>query len=206
VTDKHASVASLNLSGDVRDGLLGGGSTRGGLSLVSGRLDFDNTAAEAIDAAVARTAGSYTKVAANIERQQYLAPNLTLLVQARAQWADNNLDSSEKFTLGGPNGVRAYATSEAPGDMGWLGTLELRYTFAQWVTLAAFHDAGAVRVNTNPFLATPNSQHRRGNGVGLYGSYKSFDWRASVAWRGHEVGTAEPDKHPRFWLLAGWQF
>ncbi|MBU1236278.1 MAG: hypothetical protein KJ634_09745 [Gammaproteobacteria bacterium] len=29
---------------------------------------------------------------------------------------------------------------------------------------------------------------------------------AYAAWRGSKVGTAEPDKRPRFWLQAGWRF
>jgi len=32
-----------------------------------------------------------------------------------AQWASKNLDSSQKFGLGGPNGVRAYPSGEGYG-------------------------------------------------------------------------------------------
>ena len=206
VTEKHAKVATLNLSGDVRDGWLGGGITQGSLVLTGGRLAFDSADAEALDALGAKTAGSYGKALASVERQQYLANGLTLVGQLRGQWADGNLDSSEKFTLGGPSGVRAYATSEAAGDTGWQATLELRYAVSPWLTLAVFHDAGAVRVNAEPYLLTPNDLHRRGSGLGLSGNLEGFDWRAYVAWRGSEVGTAEPDKRPRFWLQAGWRF
>jgi hemolysin activation/secretion protein len=205
-TDKHANVAMLNLSADARDGWLGGGAMQGSVAFSGGRLSFDSSDAEAIDAMGARTAGSYNKVLANVERQQYVVANLTLVGQLRGQWSDSNLDSSEKFTLGGPNGVRAYATSEAAGDRGWLATLELRYGVAPLLTLAAFYDAGKAWVNTDPYLATPNVLHRRGSGVGISGGYADFDWRAYAAWREDEVGTAEPDKRPRYWLQAGWRF
>lgn len=38
-----------------------------------------------------------------------------------------DLDSSEKFALGGPYGVRTYATNEAMGDRGGFASAELRY-------------------------------------------------------------------------------
>jgi hypothetical protein len=52
-----------------------------------------------------------------------------MAVKLRGQWADTNLTSSEKFSLGGNDAVRAYPTGEAPGDRGWLATAELRYAF-----------------------------------------------------------------------------
>ena len=64
---------------------------------------------------------------AHIERLQALPAGFSLNLQWRGQWTNNNLDSSEKFSLGGPYGVRAYATAEAMGDRGWLGSVELRY-------------------------------------------------------------------------------
>ena len=206
VTDKHAHVGTLSLSGDLRDSLGGGGVTQGSLTFNGGHLVIDSAGAAAIDAAGARTAGNYAKLAFGIERQQALPAGFSLNLQLRGQWAADNLDSSEKFGLGGPNGVRAYASNEALGDRGWLGTIELRYAVAQWLTAAVFHDHGEVTVNANPYLASANTLRRSGNGLGVMGSYESFDWRAYVAWRDGAVGTAEPDKSPRLWVQAGWRF
>jgi hemolysin activation/secretion protein len=47
-----------------------------------------------------------------------------LLVRLSGQRASQNLDSSEKFSLGGPNSVRAYGPGEAATDDGNLVTLE----------------------------------------------------------------------------------
>jgi hypothetical protein len=71
---------------------------------------------------------------------------------------------------------------------------------------SVFHDHGEVSVNARPYLSTPNTLRRSGNGFGLTGSYGSFDWRASVAWRDGKAGTAEPDRLPRMWAQAGWRF
>lgn len=206
VTEKHANVGSVSLFGDLRDGLGGGGITQGSLTVSTGKLGFDNPSAAAIDSVNAKTAGNYTKLAYSVERQQALPANFSLSLQARGQWADSNLDSSEKISLGGPYGVRAYAVSEASGDRGWFASVELRYAIAPWLSANVFHDHGRVEVNAKPYLTSANTLHRSGNGIGVVGNYGDFDWRAYAAWRGNEASTAEPDKRPRFWLQAGWRF
>lgn len=206
VTEKHANLASITLFGDMRDGLGGGGLTQVNLTLSSGHLSFDSPSAAALDAVGAKTAGSYTKLALSLERQQALPANFHLNLRLRSQWTDYNLDSSEKFGLGGPYGVRAYASNEALGDRGWFGSMELRYNINQWLAANVFHDHGEVSVNAHPYLSTANTLRRSGNGFGVTGNYGTFDWRAYAAWRDGEVGTAEPDKRGRLWLQAGWRF
>lgn len=206
VTEKNINVSNLSLFGDLRDSLGGGGLTQVNLILSSGHLSFDSPSAAAIDAVGAKTAGSYTKLSLSLERQQALPANFSLNLQLRGQWTDDNLDSSEKFGLGGPYGVRAYASSEALGDRGWFGSVELRYAITQWLSGNVFHDHGEVEVNADPFLSSSNQLRRSGTGFGVTGNYGAFDWRAYTAWRGREVGTAEPDKHARFWVQAGWRF
>ena len=206
VTEKHANVGTLRAFDDVWDGLGGGGLTQASLMWSQGQLAFDSPGAEAIDAQGAKTAGSYSKLYLTAERQQRLPADFMLNLSLRGQWTDGNLDSSEKFSLGGPYGVRAFASSEALGDKGWLGSVELRYAFSPSIVGSVFHDYGEVSVNARPYLSTPNTLRRSGNGFGLTGSYGSFDWRASVAWRDGKAGTAEPDRLPRLWAQAGWRF
>lgn len=206
VTEKHANVGTLSAFGDARDGLGGGGLTQASLMWSQGQLAFDSPGAEAIDAQGAKTAGSYSKLYLTAERQQRLPADFMLNLSLRGQWTDGNLDSSEKFSLGGPYGVRAFASSEALGDKGWLGSVELRYAFSPSIVGSVFHDHGEVSLNARPYLSTPNTLRRSGNGFGLTGSYGSFDWRASVAWRDGKAGTAEPDRLPRMWAQAGWRF
>jgi len=205
-TDKRARVASLNLWGDRRDSWLGGGITQASLGLTSGQLMLRSPDAAELDGLAARTAGSYHKWSWSLERQQVLMQGVNLSAALRGQQASKNLDSSEKFSLGGPGGVRAYGSGEASGDEGWLASLELRYALTREIGVSVFHDAGRVSVNRKPFLDSANRLSRSCTGLGLQGNHGAFDWRLTLAWRGSDEATAEPDKKLRAWLQAGWRF
>jgi len=205
-TDKQADVSSLTLWGDWRDGLLGGGITQASLGYSGGKLKIDSADAAEIDAVAAKTAGSYNKWNWSLARQQAVAKGVSVSASLRGQTASKNLDSSEKFSLGGLGGVRAYASGEASGDEGWLASLELRYAITNWLSASVFHDAGQTTVNVRPYLASPNTLKRSGTGFGLQGNHGAIDWSLTLAWRGSEEGTAEADKNLRVWAQAGWRF
>lgn len=153
INDKRAWSSSLAISIDARDGWLGGGYTSSSVSWTHGDIDLSRMpAALAADAATLRTNGQYHRVNASIARIQYVSTRFSLFARMHGQWADGNLDSSEDFALGGPYGVRAYPVGEGRGDMGVVGSIELRYDTAvplEWgdVQLATFFDAGHVWVN-----------------------------------------------------------
>jgi hemolysin activation/secretion protein len=84
------------------------------------------------------------------------------------QVASKNLDSSEKFYLGGPGGVRAYPSSEAGGSDGMLLNVEARLRLSDDVTVSAFYDWGQVRVNhDNDFSGAAANNRLRLQGAGL---------------------------------------
>jgi hemolysin activation/secretion protein len=92
-----------------------------------------------------------------------------LWANLQGQRAYRNLDSSEKFTLGGSQGVRAYPSAEAYGVHGWLLTLESRKVLApqwQWIM---FYDHGEVFVNHKTFVGAngPTQASLKGWGTGL---------------------------------------
>ena len=206
-TDKKSSVGSVALQADWRDRAGGlGANSQASATLTGGKLRINSVAAAAIDAAGANTVGSFSKVGYSLSRQQELANKLSLSAQVRGQWANKNLDSSEKFSLGGASGVRAYPSGEASGDSGWMGSLELRYALMQHMAVSVFYDAGSINVNANPYLKTENKRSLAGSGLGLTGAYDAWDWRLAVAWRNAEVSVSEPDKSPRVWLQVGWRF
>ena len=206
-TDKRANVATLGLQADWRDSWGGlGADSQAGITLTGGRLNIITEDAATIDARGANTAGGYSKVNISLSRQQALIDKLSLGAQLRGQWASKNLDSSEKLSLGGISGVRAYPSGEAAGDSGWVGSLELRYAVLPQMAASVFYDAGSINVNANPYLPTANKRSLSGAGVGLAGVYAALDWRMSLAWRTSEAATYEPDKKPRFWAQAGWRF
>jgi hemolysin activation/secretion protein len=211
VTDKSTRTARLVLSGDARDSLMGGGITVFSLGYSDGNLNIKTPTALAIDDLTAQTNGHFDKWNGSALRLQSLGQRLSAYVSLSGQKAGKNLDSSEKFFLGGAYGVRAYPTGEAPGDSGYLATAELRYTF----TIAAvpgalqpfaFVDAGGVTINENPFIVgAPNSRHLSGAGVGLtWVRASDFQVKLSVATRlGSEHSTAtDTDQRTRGWVQA----
>ena len=160
--------------------------------------------------------GTYNKIRANILRRQDLNDRTYLLLSARGQYAFNNLDSSEHFSLGGPYGVRAYPTSEASGDTGYLMRAELRWLLPlgakdQQLHLASYLEHGGVWINKDSSINGDAKNHRnlQGIGVGLIWSrYEDWFLRADYAWK---LGSEEPTSDTshtggRFWIRGGVYF
>lgn len=206
VTDKTTKKATLSLIMNSRDQFLSGGANQAYLGFSSGQLAIDSPSVQALDAILARTEGSYRVLNIELSRLQSVTNRITLSLSAKGQIASKNLDSSEKFFLGGPYAIRAYPVGEATGDQGWLGTAEARFAFLPNVYGSVFYDVGAIRVNQNSFLTTPNGRRLSGSGIGLGGSYKTFNWKSDIAWRGTEEPVAEKDKTPRVWLQGSFSF
>lgn len=210
VTDKRVSLTSLALAGNLQDSLAGGGITSADISLVLGRLNITSPAALALDAA-AQTNGRYSRIAYGASRLQRLSDSTLLQFQLTGQQASKNLDSSEKFALGGTNAIRAYPQGEASGDEGLRATVELRQTLSANLQGIAFYDWGNVKVNKNPFgvAAASNSNNNRslgGAGFGLNASFDKFQLKAALAWRtSGGLPTSVPAtaaKRPTLLLLA----
>lgn len=205
-TDKNAKVCNAAINADWRDALGGGGANQAGITFSHGDLDIETASAALIDAIGAKTEGSYSKWNWNFSRQQAITQTLSASIQVRGQHTSDNLDSAEKFVLGGPNGVRAYPAGEGSGDIGWLASAELRYAFMPQIAASVFYDAGGIEVNADKFLTTDNTREIAGYGLGLSGYYKNFDWRAVAAWRTTGDAVSESNKTPRFWVNAGYRF
>ena len=159
---------TLGLNGNLFDNLAGGGANSASLSLVQGKLDLDGSPNQAADAATTRTAGRFTKLRYAATRQQVVTDSVSLFGSVTGQAASKNLDSSEKFYLGGSSGVRAYPASEGGGAEGHLLTFELRWRLPAGIVLTAFHDNGRVTVNrNNDYIgaASPNAISLRGSGL-----------------------------------------
>lgn len=143
-TGKKVSVTSLGLSGSLQDALGGGGISNFDLALALGRLNINSPSALAIDAASAQSNGGYSRVSYAASRLQRLTNATMLSISVTGQQAGKNLDSSEKFSLGGANGVRAYPQGEASGDEGYRATLELRHSLTANLQATLFYDVGHV--------------------------------------------------------------
>ena len=173
-TNYQASSLSLSLSGNLFDKLGGGGANSASLALTSGQLDLSGSPNQAADAASSQTDGSYRKLRYSVSRQQVITDEVSFYAALSGQWASKNLDSSEKFYLGGSSGVRAYPGSEAGGAAGQLLNLELRWRLPEGFNLTGFIDAGQVTVNANNnFTGAPALNDYSLKGAGL-----------TLAWQG----------------------
>lgn len=206
--DKSSYSLPLAVNFDARDNFVGGGLTYGSASWTHGTLDLDSTL-KAGDVA-ANTDGSFNKYNFDLARIQNLPASFTVLARISAQRASKNLDSSEKFGLGGINGVRAFPSGEGFGDEGELVRMELRYAINN-VLPYVFYDAGSVRLNQDRFGGLSASANRRsiaGAGVGV--KYENVRWvaDATLAWRtvGGEPVSDTNDEHPMFWAGGKYKF
>lgn len=205
-TEKRLRNWSIGINGHFLDMLGGGGRNSAALTLTRGRLDLDDTTAT-IDAVSARSRGSFGKLVASYQRLQRLPGDFTLSLALTGQWADKNLDASEKFMLGGAQGVRAYPQGDGSGDEGHLLNLELRYALQPGWEAMIFHDDGRVKINETQWTATKNSRHLAGSGLGTSYTRDQFSLGLHVAWRTSDAAPAsDKDRHPRLWLQGVYRF
>jgi hemolysin activation/secretion protein len=203
---KSSDVLPLTLGFDRRDDWLGGGVVYGSVSYAYGHLNLDEMLG-ATDAETARTAGRFTKWNLDMVRKQALPEGLEGNARMAVQWTGQNLDSSEKFSLGGPTGVRAYPSGEGLGDRGWLLQAELRAQWAQFNPYA-FVDLGSVRTNINVWDPSANNQrHLSGAGMGVKSVQGNLIVDASLAWRvqGGLPQADTVDKKPRMWVSVAYK-
>lgn len=190
----------------------GGGYAWGSLGYTTGRLKLD-AALEAADIASGMDSrGHFAKWNLDLARLQTTSiHNLNLYGRLSAQWAGKNLDSSESFLLGGPNGVRAYPVGEGNGDEGYLVQLEARYRLGS-AEPYLFYDAGKVRINAdNTRLVAPLSDNSRsiaGSGLGIRYASGAYSLDAALAWRTHggKPESDTRDTNPRGWVSLVWRF
>jgi hemolysin activation/secretion protein len=176
-SDKKANVVGLGVNGDSSDFLGSGGLSSFGVAVSSGQLKLDGWAPDRVaDAASARTHGSYSKTAYSMARLQRLGETTSLYAGLSGEFASRNLDSSEKFILGGPLGVRGYPTGEAAGDEGLLLNLEFRYDIQPALQFAAFIDHGEIRLHRNEWAGWQGANTIISNRYGLSGLGVALNW------------------------------
>ena len=197
-SDKRVDLLSVGFSGDRTDNLLGPGTTLFDLSLGLGTLDLAANAAslqQDQSAQGPKTQGSFAKVNFGATRVARAHPRLTVITQLQGQWASKNLDSSEKFLLGGVGGVRAYPSGEAAGDTGLRASIDARWLAlshaksGDW-TLLAFADWGRIRQFKQPadlVQTTPNSVALASVGVGASVA-RPGQWELRAQWA-RQVGS-----------------
>jgi hemolysin activation/secretion protein len=170
---------TLGVYGNRFDRWAGGGVTSASLFIDDGRLSLDGSPEWYLinDRQTAQTEGGFQKLRWSASRLQTLGRGFAFFVSGNGQFADQNLDPSEKFYLGGMDGVRAYPGGEANGSSGALLSVELRKQLHGRWEASAFYDGGQVELyrhnqapNTSVALAADNH-------VALQGAGLSLGWR-----------------------------
>lgn len=201
---KRNDAFTLGAAGEGRGGATGATTLGGDAAFTVGRLRYLEGERPAEDDA------SWRRLNLTAALRQRLAPGWELAASGRAQWAFDNLDSTQQFRLGGPDGVRAFAPGEGAGDSGLLGSAELRHTHpltlagrASELGAALFVDAGRVRPRHDPSRSSGDASPYSLSAAGL-----AFSWtdpaplqlKASLGWPLHGTPRAEPQRRPRLFM------
>lgn len=201
IADKRVDVGYVNFIADNVDHWQGGGITSFSMALYKGNLDLSRIPEQKeSDANSFNTSGNFSKIEYSLSRLQTLNRDLSFYAELRGQTSTTNLDSSQKFFPGGPNGVRAYPTGEATADEGHLLRTELRYDVRNfpyglgnlqfqlfydnaWVKLSHSHPSN-IPINT---ASGKNSYHIAGSGIGMTVT-KADTYRIIASWS-HKLGS-----------------
>lgn len=178
-SDKRGDTASVGLQADQTDGWGGGGASAASITFTRGRIDLSRVPTDLqTDAAGAHVQGYFTRVNLSLTRLQRLFDEHSLWLVLNGQTANRNLDGGEKFSLGGPQGVRAYPVLEGSGDKGAVLNAAWRWQASPAWRLEAFYDAGWVHRAITPYTGAsqPNAFWLRGAGLGA-------DWTPDSQWR-----------------------
>lgn len=169
-SDYGIDVMGLTLAGNQIDNWMGGGSTLASASLNSGKNHLGT------DTAGANTTGNFAKLFMSLARQQTLTNEWSAYLAVSTQYANKNLDGSEKLYVSGPSGVRAYQSGDGSGTQGSTLTAELKNRVNDKTTSSVFYDYGHVQAfknnttasgGTNTTQGYPNSYNLSGYGVSM---------------------------------------
>jgi hemolysin activation/secretion protein len=213
VDNRSSNTTTLLLNGNSFDNYWGGGGSTFALAYTSGNLNIETPAVRSIDDVTARTDGGFSKWNLQLLRVQRLSERTSAYLSFTGQKAGSNLDSSEKFIVGGVNGVRAYPQGEAPGDSGYVASAELRYQLETESTLGTLQpfvlvETGGVTINEDPFVTGANFRRLSGCGVGLaWFGVEDLVVKLTLARRlGNEPVLSDQDELTRVWAQAAWSF
>ena len=226
VETSDKNIESLNASllfQNVDDYFLGGYMQ----SIVShsyGELDLSGAASDLSSdqgSSGAKTDGNYSKTNIQFLRIQRIAELIDLQILASGQISSQNLDSSEKFTLGGIGGIRAFPSGEASGDEGRKISFDLKYkpgssyvNLFEEMQFGLFYDYGNIKqykdlLNIN--MTTPNKYSLKGWGAFLdmfSGNYYSMKLGVADSISGNPGKTSSgnnsdgKDNTWRYWFLG----
>ena len=218
VSDKTNRVLSSAVSASFFDNY---GVSQFDTTLSLGKINLSKVASDlSTDQSSANTQGSYKKLVITASRYQSLTDSLLLNLNGTMQFANKNLDSSEKLSLGGAYGVRAYPSNEASGDEGWLINAEITKTLPNNFSTSIFYDIGKIKQHHKTYTnwqgssTADNSYLLKGIGTSVSYIKGKFSAKATLAWKHGKNPDAlangndsdNTNKDPRFWIQLSYVF
>lgn len=188
ITNRYkTSVLSAGVSGNLMDGLGGGGTSTGALIFSVGDIILNGSPLQSFNEETINTGGKFTKARYSLNRLQNITQDVSGYVALSGQWASKNMDSSEQMFMGGPYAVRAYAPGQGAASQGNLLTAELRMRLPHQFLVTAFYDLANVqslKYSDYPGNAGANKYVLQGLGLSLtWNAPKNILIRATWAHR-----------------------
>lgn len=220
---KQVSLGSLSVAGSVAD--VPGGVTGFSVKGTSGNLDYRNDTARNMGfSRELGSSGHFARLNWALNHDQQVWGPFSVYAGVNGQMANHNLDSSQKYLLGGPGAVRAYDIGAGAVSSGTVATGEVRWKYdipatglTRWsgvspsVTVAAFYDQGwgeQYTENRNRVSGGRITPDNRVNlsGAGLYTTIaEAGNYALTLTWA-HRTGNADPVSgladRDRFWVSA----
>ncbi|MCU6261840.1 ShlB/FhaC/HecB family hemolysin secretion/activation protein [Escherichia coli] len=211
---KQVDYGSLSLLGSVAS--TPGGITAFNLQGTTGNMDYRNVVANFFNNS--ENDGKFSRLNWLVSHDQQVWGPFSFYASLNGQAASRNLDSSQKFLMGGPGAVRAYDVGDGSVDTGNVMTAEVRSDWAipvtRWLgndpklTLATFYDYGHGKQFKNDDggrLAGKDNSFSLA-GAGLYATVADANNYALTMTWAHRTGDVDPvsgsSDHDRFWVTA----
>jgi hemolysin activation/secretion protein len=196
----------LSTAFDALDEFGGGGTSRAELKIKTGRIALGT------GATAPETEGYFSKTSVSLARQQTLGKTLSASLQLSYQLAGKNLDSSEKFSAGGPASMPGYANGTGSADSGNLVRFNLRWQPHADLALGFFFNQSHLRLNVTPAATLTTSNYKILKDHGLSADWsigKGVSANAVLAWadvidESTPVTAGADYFRPRLWFNLSW--
>ncbi len=212
-SSQKITIERLSLNGSYAD--THGGINQANVSISHGQMDITPASARAVDATGQQAAGFFDTATLQVSRLQALPYEFNLLSRVSGQWSNKNLDSSQKFYLGGPHSVLSYEVGDGGGDEGYLVDLELSHPLPVaylpgHLTGTLLAQEGVVHVNHTIYTGFFGRNTLQEAGIGVRMTYGWKLW-SLIASYGRRIGSyansgAALNHHGQFWLSLSSRF
>lgn len=179
------------------------------IGFTRGQVILDNNDAIINDLNI-ETQGYFSKLSARLTETLFLTNELLVKIQIQGQTSFNkNLNSSEKLSIGGENGVRAYTYSDLSADEAIIGSLEVNYIFPNINNFkhgaGVFIDTSKAFQNANPYEnVVENIKYLKAFGIAYDAVYNNIRLKTSLAHAIEEnsLSSAQENKNKFFAQLS----